>query len=79
MIEPGRIPVPDAAAIPAALKAMRGAHTVRRRDVAYALGMWEQQYGQYELGNRVPSVEVLARIAHAMGYDLALVPRSGDA
>lgn len=46
-----------------------------RHDVAQAVGMYAQQYSQYEKGQVVPTIAVLIRLAHALGYDLALIPR----
>lgn len=69
------IRIDDPERIGPALAELRNEHTVRRRDVALAVGMHEQQYGQYELGRIAPTVAVLIRLAHALGYDLALIPR----
>ncbi len=46
-----------------------------RHHVAQAVDMYDQQYAQYERGQVVPTVAVLIRLAHALGYDLALIPR----
>jgi transcriptional regulator with XRE-family HTH domain len=63
----------DAAAY--AIAAMRMNARRTRRSVADAVDMSEQQYGRYELGGRTPGVANLIRIADALGYDLALIPR----
>lgn len=58
-----------------ALIAIRKQLDVRRLDVANAVDMLPQQYGQYELGRRAPSLGVLIRIANACGYDIAFAPQ----
>lgn len=61
--------------IAGALKSLRKNRGAPRREIAFAVGMWEQQYGQYEMGRRVPDLATLLKLAHALGYDLALIPR----
>lgn len=58
-----------------ALRQIRESRNATRQEVAFAVGMWSSQYGQYELGAKVPTVVNLLALAHALGYDLALVPR----
>lgn len=69
------IRIPDASHIGPALAQIRKSRGAPRQEVAFAVGMWASQYGQYELGVKVPHVDNLIRIAHALGYDLALIPR----
>lgn len=65
----------DPAALGAALTDMRLMRRLSRRAVAGLVGMHESQYGQYELGHKLPSVAVLLRLWAALGYDVALIPR----
>lgn len=61
--------------IAAALTEMRTQRGLKRQVLAVQAEMKATQYGQYELGSRVPSTETLLRLADAANYDVILVPR----
>ena len=46
-----------------------------QRQLATDAGLRQGQISAYELSKLAPTVPSLIRLAHALGYDLALVPR----
>lgn len=65
----------DPTRIGPALAEIRRSRGATQTAVAYAVGMWNTQYGHYEHGDKLPGLPNLIRLARALGYDLALVPR----
>lgn len=46
-----------------------------QRDLAAASGINQPQLSGYEVGRHTPQLAAVFALAHALGYDLALVPR----
>jgi transcriptional regulator with XRE-family HTH domain len=58
-----------------ALKFMRETGGLSQRKLASLTGFQQAQIGGWELQDRCPNVSSLLRLADALGYDLALIPR----
>lgn len=64
--------------------AMAAIRTIRKRQghtsqtLADLIGGHQTHVSHLEVGQRLPALETLFRLAHALGYDVALIPR-GDA
>lgn len=58
-----------------ALQFMRSTAGLSQRKLATMTGFSQAQIGGWELQDRCPNVSSLLRLANALGYDLALVPR----
>lgn len=65
----------DPAAIGPALGNLRQLLGIRQRDLAADAGLFPSQLSYWERGLRDPDLKSLVKIARALGYDLALVPR----
>ncbi|WP_433793955.1 helix-turn-helix domain-containing protein [Actinoplanes sp. CA-252034] len=57
-----------------ALTDLRTLHKLTKRQVAAAADMGEPQYGQYELGRKIPTVPILLRILAVYGSSFAILP-----
>jgi transcriptional regulator with XRE-family HTH domain len=65
----------DTAAVMEHLHAIRDLRGLTQRALAAQIGVEQSRICGYERGTHVPSSGSLLRVAHALGYDLALVPR----
>lgn len=59
-----------------ALADLRRSNGTTQRQLAAAAGTRQTQISNFELGATRPNIESLIRLADALGYDLALVPRT---
>jgi transcriptional regulator with XRE-family HTH domain len=64
---------PDA--IGPALGELRQLLRISQRDLATDAGLHSSQLSYWERGLRTPDISSLVKLAHALGYDLALIPR----
>lgn len=68
------IPIAKPTDVGPALARIRESRGVPRQEVAHAVGMWASQYGQYELGAKVPGIASLTRLLAALGWRIEFVP-----
>jgi transcriptional regulator with XRE-family HTH domain len=66
----------DPAAIGPALGEIRRLLGLSQRGLASDAGLHSSQLSHWEAGQRTPDLASLVKLAHALGYDLALIPRS---
>lgn len=52
------------------LKKLRLSKNMTQKEVASAMGISQQAYGQYESGNRRPKIDTIVRIADALCVDI---------
>ncbi|GIF14807.1 helix-turn-helix domain-containing protein [Actinoplanes teichomyceticus] len=60
------------------LNAIRRDRKVTYADIARKLGVSRQEVAKWLQGQRGVTAHRVPEIAHALGYDLALVPRAGE-
>jgi transcriptional regulator with XRE-family HTH domain len=61
-----------------ALWAVRVIRKLSQRELAVS-GTWQSELSSWERGTMVPTLGSLLKVAAALGYDLALVPREDAA
>lgn len=65
----------DPTAIGPAIGDLRRLLGIQQRDLAADAGLFPSQLSYWERGLRTPDLKSLVKLAHALGYDLALIPR----
>ena len=68
----------DPAAFGASLIGLRQMFGVTQKQLATDAGLWQSQVSHWESGQRIPDLPSIVKLANALGYDLALVPRGED-
>lgn len=71
----GAIRIDDKLQLPGILDELRTMLQMRQRDLAEASGYGQSQISEWLRGIRSLDTSSLIRVAHALGYDLALIPR----
>lgn len=71
----GMIRLPDPDRIGAAIADLRVLHGLRQRDLAQLASIWQSRLSVWESGTNRPDIGQLVKVANALGYDLALIPR----
>jgi transcriptional regulator with XRE-family HTH domain len=71
----GLIRIDDATRLGPALGNIRAMLGMRMSDLAEDAGLHTSQLSYWERGLRTPDMKSLVKLAHALGYDLALIPR----
>lgn len=71
----GAIRITDASQIPAALNDLRRMQMLTQRALAADAGFRPPQISSWLAGRYMPDPRSLIRLANALGYDLALIPR----
>jgi transcriptional regulator with XRE-family HTH domain len=54
---------------------LRLLHQLSQRALGAQAGITQARLSDWETGNAIPTLPTLVRVAHALGYDLALIPR----
>jgi transcriptional regulator with XRE-family HTH domain len=54
---------------------LRLLHQLSQRKLGAQAGITQARLSDWETGNAIPTLPTLVRVAHALGYDLALIPR----
>lgn len=65
----------DLARLPHAVWTMRRERGLTQEQLGAKIGKTEMTISLLELGKNACKLDTLIRIAHALGYDLALIPR----
>ena len=65
----------DPAAFGASLIGLRQMFGVTQKQLATDAGLWQSQVSHWESGQRIPDLPSIVKLANALGYDLALIPK----
>lgn len=74
----GAIRITDPEKVRHALCDLRNLFRVSNVELARDAGFRQEQVSRWLCGRAVPDLTTVVRLAHALGYDLALVPRKTD-